>query len=62
MPIYEYKREDGTVFEIKQSITDEPLTECPTTGQKVERIISRTAEPIFKGSGWASDGYSSRKK
>lgn len=61
MPIYEYKREDGTVFEIKQSITEEPLTECPTTGQKVERIISQTAAPIFRGKGFYSTDYKSKK-
>lgn len=37
---YEYKREDGSLFVIKQSMDDEPLQVCPTTGQKVVRVIS----------------------
>ena len=36
MPTYEYKREDGTTFEIKQSINDDALETCPETGQKVK--------------------------
>lgn len=58
MPIYEYEREDGSVFEISQSIKDEPLSACPTTGQKVRKIISRTAFKL-EGAGWYKDGYSS---
>ncbi len=60
MPIYEYQREDGSVFEITQRISDEPLVCCPETGQRVERLISRTAFHL-KGGGWYSDGYSSSK-
>lgn len=40
MPTYVYRRDDGTTFEMKQNITDEPLEECPKTGQPVERIIT----------------------
>lgn len=40
MPTYTYRREDGTTFEIKQSITEDPLQDCPDTGQSVERIIT----------------------
>jgi putative FmdB family regulatory protein len=57
MPTYEYKREDGTVFEIEQRITDSPLTECPTTGQKVKRLISGGAGLVFKGSGFYLTDY-----
>jgi len=57
MPTYEYKREDGTVFEIEQRITDKPLTECPTTGQKVKRLISGGAGLVFKGSGFYLTDY-----
>jgi putative FmdB family regulatory protein len=58
MPIYEYQREDGTVFEIKQSISEDALSTCPTTGQKVKKLISRTAFKL-EGGGWYKDGYSS---
>ena len=57
MPTDEYKREDGTVFEIEQRITDSPLTECPTTGQKVKRLISGGAGLVFKGSGFYLTDY-----
>ncbi len=38
MPIYVYRREDGTTIEIQQSIMDDPLTTCPDTGQPMERV------------------------
>lgn len=37
--LYVYKREDGTTVEIRHSIHDEPLTVCPETGQKMERVL-----------------------
>ena len=40
MPTYAYRREDGTTFETQQRITEDPLEECPETGQSVERIIT----------------------
>lgn len=57
MPTYEYKREDGTTFEIEQRITEEPLKECPTTGQPVKRLISGGAGLVFKGSGFYLTDY-----
>lgn len=57
MPTYEYQREDGTRFEIEQRITEKPLTECPTTGQKVKRLISGGAGLVFKGSGFYLTDY-----
>ncbi len=57
MPTYVYRREDGTKFEIKQSITDDPLETCPETGQSVTRIISGSAGLIFKGSGFYETDY-----
>ncbi len=57
MPTYEYKREDGTVFEITQSINDAPLTACPDTGQPVKRIISGGGGVVYKGTGWHITDY-----
>ncbi len=51
MPMYLYRREDGTTFEIKQKFLDDPLTVDPVTGQKVVRIVQPTSV-IFKGSGF----------
>lgn len=51
MPLYTYRREDGTTFEYRQKFLDEPLATCPTTGQKVVRVV-HAAGIIFKGSGF----------
>lgn len=44
MPIYVYEvvlddGEPGQVFEVVQKMSDEPLTQHPTTGQPVRRVI-----------------------
>lgn len=51
MPMYTYRREDGTTFDYRQKFLDDPLTVCPTTGQKVVRVV-QAAGIIFKGSGF----------
>ncbi len=51
MPVYTYRREDGTTFEFRQKFLDDPLDTCPTTGQKVVRVV-QNAGVIFKGSGF----------
>ncbi|MDQ6807240.1 MAG: zinc ribbon domain-containing protein [Actinomycetota bacterium] len=40
MPIYEYEREDGTRFEIRQEFSSDHLETDPETGQRVRRVIS----------------------
>ncbi len=57
MPTYVYRREDGTKFEMKQRITEDPLEKCPETGQPVERIIAGSAGLIFKGDGFYVNDY-----
>lgn len=57
MPTYEYKREDGTTFEVRQSINDEPLEKCPETGQKVQRVITGGGGVVYKGDGWYVTDY-----
>lgn len=57
MPTYKYKREDGTTFEIKQSIKDDALEECPETGQKVKRVISGGGGVVYKGDGFYVTDY-----
>jgi predicted nucleic acid-binding Zn ribbon protein len=51
MPLYTYRREDGTTFDIRQGFHDEPLTIDPQTGQNVVRVV-QPAQIIFKGSGF----------
>ncbi len=57
MPTYEYKREDGTTFEIIQKMSEPALETCPTTGQKVKRIISGGGGVVYKGDGWYVTDY-----
>jgi len=57
MPTYEYKREDGTTFEITQKMSDDRLTTCPTTGQSVKRIISGGGGVVYKGTGFYVTDY-----
>lgn len=62
MPTYEYKREDGTSFEIQQGINDEALKVCPETGQKVKRVISGGGGVVYKGEGWYVTDYKSNDR
>ena len=61
MPIYEYRRPDGTTFEMQQSFSDEPLTKDPETGVSVERVLHPPAVH-FKGKGFYSSDYGSRAR
>ena len=57
MPLYEYKCSScGTVFEVMQKFTDEPLVTHQNCGGRVERLISPSALQ-FKGSGWYITDY-----
>lgn len=51
MPLYTYRREDGSLFEMRQKFLDDPLTVDPETGQRVVRVV-QPAGIIFKGSGF----------
>jgi predicted nucleic acid-binding Zn ribbon protein len=39
VPMYVYRRRDGSTFELEQRITVDALLSCPTTGQRVERVM-----------------------
>ncbi|MDD2586416.1 MAG: zinc ribbon domain-containing protein [Syntrophomonadaceae bacterium] len=54
MPIYDYKCENCGCFDKMQKISEEPLSECPTCGGPVKRIISKNIGIVFKGSGFYS--------
>jgi predicted nucleic acid-binding Zn ribbon protein len=51
MPVYTYRRADGTTFEYRQKFLDAPLETDPVTGQSVKRVV-QAAGIIFKGSGF----------
>ncbi len=57
MPTYEYKREDGSRFEILQKMSDPALKICPNTGQKVKRVVSGGGGVVYKGEGWYVTDY-----
>jgi putative FmdB family regulatory protein len=61
MPIYEYRRPDGTTFEVVQSFSDEPLTVDPETGVPVERVLHAPAVH-FKGKGFYNTDYGTRAR
>lgn len=60
MPTYKYKREDGTTFEVRQSINDDALEKCPDTGQKVKRVISGGGGVVYKGDGFYVTDYKNK--
>lgn len=62
MPIYEYQCIScAHRFELKQSIKDDPIKECPRCGKEVTKLISSPAI-MFKGSGWYITDYSDKMK
>ena len=53
MPTYEYEcKSCAHNFEVFQSMSDEPLKECPECGKEVRRLIFGGTGVIFKGSGF----------
>ena len=69
MPTYEYKCEAcGHKYERFQSITAEPIKQCPACKKnKAKRLIGTGAGLIFKGSGfyitdYRSEGYKEKAK
>lgn len=60
MPIYEYKCENGHVFDLIQKMSDEPLSECQECGAPAERVLHPVAVH-FKGSGFYNTDYGKKK-
>jgi putative FmdB family regulatory protein len=61
MPIYEYRRPDGTTFEVMQRMTDDPLTKDPETGVPLERVFHPVAVH-FKGKGFYNTDYGTKRR
>jgi predicted nucleic acid-binding Zn ribbon protein len=61
MPIYEYRRPDGTTFEIQQSFSEDALSVDPDTGVPVERVLHPPAVH-FKGKGFYNTDYGTKKR
>lgn len=60
MPTYQYKREDGTLFEVIQKMSEQALKICPHTGQKVQRVITGGGGVVYKGDGWYVTDYKNK--
>jgi len=56
MPVYVYRRPDGSTFELEQRITAIALASCPTTGQSVERVL-QPFSARYKGTGFYSTDH-----
>jgi putative FmdB family regulatory protein len=61
VPFYEYRRPDGTTFEVMQKMSDDPLTHDPETGVPVVRVFSPIAIH-FKGKGFYNTDYGTKKR
>lgn len=60
MPIYEYRCENGHLFEVIQSMSEDALTECTECGAPVQKVLHSPAIH-FKGSGFHNTDYGTRK-
>ena len=61
MPIYEYRCENGHLFEVMQKITDDPVTHC----EECDALVQRVFHPVavhFKGSGFYNTDYGTSKR
>ncbi len=56
MPIYEYKCENGCVFEVMQSFSSEPVAICDDCGTPAKRQLS-IPMVLYKGSGFYTTDY-----
>jgi putative FmdB family regulatory protein len=61
MPIYEYRCENGHLFEVLQKMSDSPVTECQECGAPVQRVFHPVAVH-FKGSGFYNTDYGTSKR
>jgi putative FmdB family regulatory protein len=61
MPTYEYVcRSCGHLFEIVQSMRDDPLTECPECGGELRKVFAPPAI-AFKGSGFYATDHGKKR-
>ena len=56
MPVYVYRCDDGSTFEIEQRMTADALLICPTTGQAVVRVL-QPFSPRYTGAGFYSTDH-----
>jgi predicted nucleic acid-binding Zn ribbon protein len=56
VPVYVYRRDDGSTFEIEQRMLADALLSCPTTGRRVERVLQPFAAR-YHGTGFYSTDH-----
>jgi len=56
VPIYEYRCENGHLFDVMQRMSDDPLTACIDCGAPVQKVLNAPAIH-FKGSGFYNTDY-----
>ena len=61
MPIYEYRRPDGTTFDVMQSFADDALTHDPESGVPVAKVFHAPAIH-FKGKGFHNTDYGTKRR
>lgn len=62
MPTYDYEcTECGYEFSAEQSMTDEPLRKCRKCGGRLRKLLPRSLNLIFKGSGFYITDYARGK-
>jgi putative FmdB family regulatory protein len=58
MPTYDYEcTKCGDQFCAEQSMTDEPLKKCKKCGGKLQKLLPKSLNLIFKGSGFYVTDY-----
>jgi putative FmdB family regulatory protein len=60
VPIYEYKCDNGHIFDVIQKMADDPLTECQECDAPAVRVLHPVAIH-FKGSGFHNTDYGKKK-
>src|SRR3954451_5575620 len=61
MPIYEYRCENGHIFEVMQRMTDDPVSVCSTCEAPVQRVFHPVAVH-FKGKGFYNTDYGTKRR
>jgi putative FmdB family regulatory protein len=60
MPTYEYKCDNGHVFEVMQRMADDPIAVCEVCEAPVQRVFHPIAVH-FKGSGFYTTDYKNKQ-
>lgn len=63
MPTYDYRCAGcHRSFAVEQSILDKPLKKCKACGGKLEKLLPKSVNLIFKGSGFYVNDYKTARR